>query len=128
MSACKHAPTLPPPTLPLTRALRYAQQTNAGQLTRSLLLVPRGTVSVKPNLQIIADDVKCTHGAAISDLDDEQLFYFRSRGVDERLARSALVYSFGAEVWAPYYGGTREGGGGRGKGDGTYGLELRYGV
>ncbi len=77
---------------------RYAQQTDAGQLSRSLLLAPRATVNVKPNLQIIADDVKCSHGAAISDLEEEQLFYFRARGIDAETARSALVFSFGAEV------------------------------
>ena len=77
---------------------RLAQQTDAGQLSRSLLLAPRGTINVKPNLQIIADDVKCTHGAAISDLEDDQLFYFRARGIDEQTARSALVFSFCAEV------------------------------
>lgn len=77
---------------------RYAQQTDAGQLTRSLLLEPRATVNVKPNLQIIADDVKCSHGAAISDLEEDQLFYFRARGVDLDTARKALVFSFGAEV------------------------------
>ncbi|KAL5975343.1 hypothetical protein ACLOJK_019665 [Asimina triloba] len=76
----------------------FAQQTDAGQLTRSLLLVPRATVNVKPNLQIIADDVKCSHGAAISDLEEEQLFYFRTRGVDIQTARNALIFSFGAEV------------------------------
>ncbi|CAK7356173.1 unnamed protein product [Dovyalis caffra] len=77
---------------------RYAQQTNAGQLTRSLLLEPRATVNVKPNLQIIADDVKCSHGAAISDLEETQLFYFQARGIDLETARKALVFSFGAEV------------------------------
>ncbi|TYG58231.1 hypothetical protein ES288_D08G206300v1 [Gossypium darwinii] len=77
---------------------RYAQQTDAGQLTRSLLLEPRATVNVKPNLQIIADDVKCSHGAAISDLEDGQLFYFQARGIDLETAREALVFSFGAEV------------------------------
>lgn len=77
---------------------RYAQQTDAGQLTRSLLLEPRATVNVKPNLQIIADDVKCSHGAAISDLEETQLFYFRARGIDAETARKALVLSFGAEV------------------------------
>jgi Fe-S cluster assembly scaffold protein SufB len=56
---------------------RMAQKTDAGQLSRNLLLMPRATVNVKPNLQIIADDVKCTHGAAISDLSEEELFYFR---------------------------------------------------
>eukprot|EP00897_Mesotaenium_endlicherianum_P010116 jgi/Mesen1/9132/ME000058S08633 len=80
------------------RVNRYAQQTDAGQLSRSLLLKSRGTINVKPNLQIVADDVKCTHGAAISDLEDEQLFYFRARGIDETMARSALVFSFSAEV------------------------------
>lgn len=77
---------------------RYAQQTDAGQLTRSLLLEPRATVNVKPNLQIIADDVKCSHGAAISDLEETQLFYFQARGIDLETARKALVFSFGAEV------------------------------
>ncbi|KAH9616448.1 hypothetical protein KSS87_011727 [Heliosperma pusillum] len=80
------------------RVNRYAQQTNAGQLTRSLLLVPQATVNVKPNLQIIADDVKCSHGAAISDLEDDQLFYFLARGIDLETARKALIFSFGAEV------------------------------
>lgn len=77
---------------------RGAQQTDAGQLTRSLLLAPRATVHAKPNLQIIADDVRCTHGCAISDLADEELFYFRARGVPAEAARGALVASFGGEV------------------------------
>lgn len=77
---------------------RCAQQTDAGQLTRSLLLEPRATVNVKPNLQIIADDVKCSHGAAISDLEEDQLFYFKARGVDAETARKALIFSFAAEV------------------------------
>eukprot|EP00245_Coleochaete_scutata_P010878 TRINITY_DN3931_c0_g1_i1.p1 TRINITY_DN3931_c0_g1~~TRINITY_DN3931_c0_g1_i1.p1 ORF type:complete len:366 (+),score=72.84 TRINITY_DN3931_c0_g1_i1:83-1099(+) len=85
---------------------RYAQETDAGQLSRNLLLAPRATVNVKPNLQIIADAVKCTHGATISDLEEEQMFYFRARGIDEQTARSALVFSFGAEVIdrLPYQG------------------------
>lgn len=77
---------------------RLAQKTDAGQLSRNLLLVPKATVNVKPNLQIIADDVKCTHGCAVSDLSEEELFYFRARGVSYEQARQALVYSFGAEV------------------------------
>lgn len=77
---------------------RYAQRTDAGQLTRSLLLEPRATVNVKPNLQIIADDVKCSHGAAISDLEENQLFYFLARGIDLETARKALIFSFGGEV------------------------------
>lgn len=75
-----------------------AQQTDAGQLSRNLLLAPLATVNVKPNLQIIADDVKCTHGCTVSDLSLEELFYFRSRGISAEVARQALVASFGAEV------------------------------
>ena len=65
---------------------KLAQNTDAQQLSRNLLLVPRATVNVKPNLQIIADDVKCTHGCAVSDLQEEELFYFRceARGGDEK--------------------------------------------
>jgi Fe-S cluster assembly protein SufD len=59
------------------RVNRAAQKTDAKQLSRNLLLAPRATVNVKPNLQIVADDVKCTHGCAVSDLADEELFYFR---------------------------------------------------
>jgi Fe-S cluster assembly protein SufD len=77
---------------------RKAQQTDAGQLTRSLLLERSATINVKPNLQIEADDVKCSHGAAISDLEEDQLFYFQARGIDLQAARKALVFSFGAEV------------------------------
>ena len=58
----------------------------------------RGHLNVKPNLHIVADDVKCSHGAAISDLEEDQLFYFQARGVDVQTARNALVFSFGAEV------------------------------
>lgn len=57
-------------------------------------------MNVKPNLQIIADDVKCSHGAAISDLEEGQLFYLQARGIDRETARKALVFSFGAEIIA----------------------------
>ncbi|KXZ47412.1 hypothetical protein GPECTOR_35g850 [Gonium pectorale] len=80
---------------------RAAQQSDAGQLSRNLLLVPLATVNVKPNLQaggIVADDVKCTHGCAVSDLRDDELFYFRARGISAESARQALVFSFGSEV------------------------------
>ena len=80
------------------RVGRRAQKTDAQQLSRNLLLVPRATVNVKPNLQIIADDVKCTHGCTVSDLEENELFYLRSRGIDETSARRVLVYSFGREV------------------------------
>jgi Fe-S cluster assembly protein SufD len=61
-------------------------------------LAPQAVVTVKPNLQIIADDVKCAHGAAISDLDQNELFYFQARGLDLKTARRSLVYYFGADV------------------------------
>jgi len=77
---------------------RLAQRTDAQQLSRNLLLVPKATVNVKPNLQIIADDVKCTHGCTVSDLEEEELFYIRSRGLSTELARSLLVSGFGVEV------------------------------
>ncbi|CAL0311622.1 unnamed protein product [Lupinus luteus] len=77
---------------------RYAQQTDAGQLSRSLLLEPRATVNLKPNLQIVADDVKCSHGAAISDLEETQLLYFQARGIDPKTARRVLTFAFGGEV------------------------------
>lgn len=80
------------------RVNRMAQQTDAQQLSRNLLLVPKATVNVKPNLQIVADDVKCTHGCAVSDLEEEQLFYLQARGIDTAAARKMLVYSFGGEV------------------------------
>jgi len=75
-----------------------AQKTDAGQLSRNLLLAPKATVNVKPNLQIIADDVKCTHGCTVSDLSEEEVFYFRARGIDQDSARRQLVYSFGSEI------------------------------
>ncbi|KAI8107318.1 hypothetical protein M9434_001960 [Picochlorum sp. BPE23] len=77
---------------------RMAQRTDAGQLSKNLLLAPKATVNVKPNLQIIADDVKCTHGCTVSDLEEEQLFYLQARGIDPMTARKMLVYSFGGEV------------------------------
>lgn len=77
---------------------RFAQRTDAQQLSRNLLLVPKATVNVKPNLQIIADDVKCTHGCTVSDLEEEELFYIRSRGLSTEIARSLLVSGFGVEV------------------------------
>uniref|UniRef100_A0A7S3VGQ3 Fe-S cluster assembly protein SufD n=1 Tax=Dunaliella tertiolecta TaxID=3047 RepID=A0A7S3VGQ3_DUNTE len=80
------------------RVNQKAQRTDAGQLSRNLLLAPKATVNVKPNLMIIADDVKCTHGCAVSDLSEEELFYFRARGISAISARQALVASFGAEV------------------------------
>jgi Fe-S cluster assembly protein SufD len=77
---------------------RLAQRTDAGQISRNLLLVPKATVNVKPNLQIVADDVVCTHGCTVSDLEEEGLFYLQSRGLSPAIARSLLVAGFGLEI------------------------------
>ena len=71
-----------------------AQQTEGRQLHRALLLSDRAEVDVKPELEIFADDVKCSHGAASGELDEEQLFYMRSRGIDAEEARQMLVEAF----------------------------------
>ena len=59
------------------RVGKLAQRTDARQLSRNLLLARRATVNARPNLRIVADDVTCTHGCAVCDLEEEQLFYFR---------------------------------------------------
>lgn len=74
---------------------RLAQQTDAKQLSRNLLLVKNATVNVKPNLQITADDVKCTHGCTVSDLEENQLFYFRCATAAPAAACIARVQSSG---------------------------------
>jgi Fe-S cluster assembly protein SufD len=75
-----------------------AQLTDSAQQSRNLLLSPRAHVDTKPQLEIFADDVKCAHGATVGQLDAEQLFYLRSRGLPEGRARNLLTYAFGAEV------------------------------
>lgn len=75
-----------------------AQKTNAIQSNRSLLLTAEAAVDTKPQLKIWADDVKCTHGATVGQLDDDALFYIRSRGVGEAAARNMLIHAFASEV------------------------------
>lgn len=75
-----------------------AQQTDAGQSCRGLLLSDRAHIDAKPQLEIFADDVKCAHGAAVGQLDPEEMFYLRSRGLSEERARNLLTYAFAAEV------------------------------
>jgi Fe-S cluster assembly protein SufD len=75
-----------------------AQLTDSSQQSRSLLLSDKAHVDVKPQLEIFADDVKCAHGAAIGQLDAEQLFYLKSRGLSDTRARNLLTYAFAAEV------------------------------
>jgi Fe-S cluster assembly protein SufD len=75
-----------------------AQKTNAIQSNQSLLLSERATTNAKPQLKIWADDVKCTHGATVGQIDEEALFYLRSRGVGEKAARSMLMRAFVGDV------------------------------
>ncbi len=75
-----------------------AQRTDADQLNKGLLLTREAQLDTKPELEIHADDVRCTHGAAVGALDPEALFYLRSRGLDAELARRILVEAFVAEI------------------------------
>ncbi len=75
-----------------------AQLTNSAQQSRNLLLSPNARVDTKPQLEIFADDVKCAHGATVGQLDAEQLFYLKSRGLHDVAARNLLTYAFGAEI------------------------------
>lgn len=77
---------------------RDAQHTNAYQQNRNILLTDKATVNTRPFLEIYADDVKCSHGATVGQLDIEALFYLRSRGVCLASARLLLMYAFAAEV------------------------------
>jgi Fe-S cluster assembly protein SufD len=75
-----------------------AQKTDAQQISRSLLLSPAASADTKPELEILADDVKCSHGAAVGDLDREALFYLRARGLSEADARRILIDAFVGEL------------------------------
>jgi Fe-S cluster assembly protein SufD len=75
-----------------------AQRTDSSQQSRNLLLSRRAHVDTKPQLEIFADDVKCAHGATVGQLEAEELFYLRSRGLGEDAARALLTYGFAAEV------------------------------
>jgi Fe-S cluster assembly protein SufD len=75
-----------------------AQQTDAQQTNKNLLLSEDARVDTKPQLEIFADDVKCTHGAAVGQLSQDELFYLESRGINPALARNMLTYGFAEEV------------------------------
>ena len=79
---------------------RDAVKTDGYQMNQTLLLSPDAAIDSKPELEIFADDVKCSHGATVGELDAEQLFYLRSRGVSEAEARSILVRAFLANALA----------------------------
>lgn len=77
---------------------KAAQMTNAAQLSRNLLLSPKARVDTKPQLEITADNVKCAHGATVSQLEDDEVFYLQSRGIGADQARKLLTYAFAIEV------------------------------
>ncbi|WP_310488615.1 Fe-S cluster assembly protein SufD [Chamaesiphon sp. VAR_69_metabat_338] len=75
-----------------------AQQTNAGQLNRNLLLSAKARIDTKPQLEITADNVKCSHGATVSQLEDDEIFYLQSRGLDIETAKILLINAFAVEI------------------------------
>lgn len=75
-----------------------AQKTNAFQSNRNIALSPSSTINTKPQLEIWADDVKCSHGCTIGQLDEEAMFYLQSRGIDKSTAQGMMLYAFTAET------------------------------
>lgn len=76
----------------------HAQKTNAFQANRNILLSDKATVNTKPQLEIWADDVKCSHGCTTGQLDEEALFYLRARGIHKDTARAMMLSAFAGEV------------------------------
>jgi len=77
---------------------KEAQKTNAFQSNNNILLSDKATINSKPQLEIFADDVKCSHGCTIGQLDEQALFYMRSRGIGEKEAKALLMYAFANNV------------------------------
>ncbi len=77
---------------------KEAQKTNAFQANNNILLSDKATINTKPQLEIFADDVKCSHGCTIGQLDDSAIFYMQSRGIPEKEAKALLMYAFGNSV------------------------------
>ena len=77
---------------------REAQKTNAFQANNNILLSDKATINTKPQLEIFADDVKCSHGCTIGQLDESAMFYLRTRGIPENEARGLLMYAFSNNV------------------------------
>lgn len=75
-----------------------AQKSDAEQINKNLLLSEQATIHTKPELEILHDDVKCTHGAAVGQIDEDQLFYLRSRGIQEKKAHVLLTQGFAREI------------------------------
>lgn len=77
---------------------KTGQLTDASQLSRNLLLSPHARIDTKPQLEIVADNVKCAHGATVSQIDRDELFYLQSRGIDLATATDILTYAFAGEI------------------------------
>lgn len=75
-----------------------AQKTNAFQQNNNILLSEDAIINTKPQLEIWADDVKCSHGCTVGQLDEEALFYLQARGIDKMQAKGLLLYAFAGEV------------------------------
>jgi Fe-S cluster assembly protein SufD len=82
----------------LIHVRKDAQKTNAFQKNQNILLTDKATVDSNPQLEIYADDVKCSHGSTVGQLDSEAMFYMRSRGISEDVARMALMNAFAAAI------------------------------
>ncbi|MFT4757779.1 MAG: Fe-S cluster assembly protein SufD, partial [Vicingaceae bacterium] len=77
---------------------REAQKTNAFQSNANIVMTDTATINSKPELEIYADDVKCSHGSTTGQLDEEALFYLRARGLSKDSARAVLVNAFASDV------------------------------
>ncbi len=77
---------------------KEAQKTNAFQANNNILLSDRASINTKPQLEIFADDVKCSHGCTIGQLDEDAMFYLRSRGIPEKEARALLMFAFSNSI------------------------------
>ena len=77
---------------------KEAQKTNAFQANNNLLVNDKATINTKPQLEIFADDVKCSHGCTIGQLDENAMFYLKTRGIPEKEAKALLMYSFANNV------------------------------
>ena len=79
---------------------KEAQKTNAFQANNNVLISDRASINTKPQLEIFADDVRCSHGCTIGQLDNNALFYLRSRGIPEKEATALMMFGFANKVLA----------------------------
>ena len=82
----------------LIKVAEGAQQTDAYQTNRNLLLDPRAEANALPGLEILANDVRCSHGATTGNVDEEELFYLMQRGISRRVAMQLMVFGFFEEI------------------------------